>query len=254
MSRNICKTEGCTNLQFEELPNCYKHRGKRRTDICNVAGCEKHRYGHFRQCYEHYKSDLSRKSCVKIGCDGGRFGTYSYCRKHFIYYNTNRACAETECENHRYDSSRFCIEHKRMEQRKRSRDKVKTSGWNKKVWLKNLYGLSLDEYNKMLEIQNFQCAICQRDLNLTNRGAHVDHDHVTQKVRDILCPKCNHIIGILEKSDLDQYAEYLERHESSTTLRLAPPAAGDDKVCSAWRHAESGRNDRITSDVMLLMG
>jgi len=30
--------------------------------------------------------------------------------------------------------------------------------------------------------------------------------------------------------------------DPSTTLRLAPEK-GEDKVCSAWRHAEVGRND-----------
>jgi DNA-directed RNA polymerase subunit RPC12/RpoP len=55
--------------------------------------------------------------------------------------------------------------------------------------LKRNYGLSLEQYNQMLENQGYKCALCGGDLE----GKYgVDHDHITLKVRGILCYNCNH--------------------------------------------------------------
>jgi len=60
--------------------------------------------------------------------------------------------------------------------------------------LKNVYGLSLDEYNHMLINQDSSCAICSRhDIQL-----YVDHCHSSGKVRGLLCQHCNSGIGFLK--------------------------------------------------------
>lgn len=56
------------------------------------------------------------------------------------------------------------------------------------------YGLTYDEYLKILEQQNHSCAIC----NITTSGTrewHVDHCHITGKVRGVLCHNCNLLLG-----------------------------------------------------------
>lgn len=60
--------------------------------------------------------------------------------------------------------------------------------------LKNLYGLTIAEYDKMVKEQNHSCAICHRS---TEGRLHVDHDHVTGAVRGLLCNRCNRSIGLL---------------------------------------------------------
>jgi hypothetical protein len=63
--------------------------------------------------------------------------------------------------------------------------------------LKSSYGISLKEFEDMLESQNDRCAICSFSFDYTSqsKGPHVDHDHETGKVRMILCRFCNNLLG-----------------------------------------------------------
>ena len=54
---------------------------------------------------------------------------------------------------------------------------------------KRLYGITIADYEAMLEFQEGVCAICERPPR-TLRLA-VDHDHKTGKVRGLLCNTCN---------------------------------------------------------------
>jgi hypothetical protein len=61
---------------------------------------------------------------------------------------------------------------------------------NRKSHLKRSYGLTLEAFAALLEAQGGGCAICGRP-----DAANVDHDHVTGRVRGILCFNCNIAIG-----------------------------------------------------------
>ena len=61
--------------------------------------------------------------------------------------------------------------------------------------LKRKYGITLDDYNSMLEAQGGRCAICHQEKSET---LAVDHDHKTGKVRGLLCGHCNNVIGFAE--------------------------------------------------------
>lgn len=58
------------------------------------------------------------------------------------------------------------------------------------------YGLSLAQYETLLEKQEGLCAIC-RLPNTSKRRKYlaVDHDHETQEVRGLLCDQCNVGLG-----------------------------------------------------------
>ncbi len=51
------------------------------------------------------------------------------------------------------------------------------------------FGITLEDYQALLDKQNGRCAICRR-LPAKNKLA-VDHDHDTGAVRGLLCPPCN---------------------------------------------------------------
>jgi hypothetical protein len=61
--------------------------------------------------------------------------------------------------------------------------------------LRHDFGITIEEYDKMWESQGRRCAICQRTKKPVERAFDVDHDHVTKKVRGILCSDCNKGLG-----------------------------------------------------------
>ena len=79
--------------------------------------------------------------------------------------------------------------------------------------LKNLYGITKEEYLDKLELQNHVCAICKSEF-LNSRDIHLDHCHKTRLIRDILCQQCNFLVGILESNPtkVDLCWNYLKRH------------------------------------------
>ena len=56
--------------------------------------------------------------------------------------------------------------------------------------LKFKYGLVRSDYQALIARQDGKCAGCQRRVKLT-----VDHDHVTGRVRGLLCRTCNLALG-----------------------------------------------------------
>jgi hypothetical protein len=80
------------------------------------------------------------------------------------------------------------------------------------------YGINLDIYYSLLEKQNHRCAICDAvENNVIGDRAKwsfaVDHNHVTGKVRGLLCNQCNRAIGMLKDDAalLRKAADYLDK-------------------------------------------
>jgi hypothetical protein len=73
------------------------------------------------------------------------------------------------------------------------RNKVRV--WERDV-LQKLYGLSLEDYEEMLDQQDGKCAICGSTPDL--RRLCVDHDHATGQVRGLLCRSCNLALGSMQ--------------------------------------------------------
>jgi hypothetical protein len=62
------------------------------------------------------------------------------------------------------------------------------------------FGLTREDYLKILDQQNGRCACCGT-LEPGGRGSfHVDHNHVTGEIRGLLCRRCNNAIGQFEDS------------------------------------------------------
>ena len=67
--------------------------------------------------------------------------------------------------------------------------------WPKEGLLKR-YGLSLADYDRLLEQQAGGCAICGGVTMWRGEGRlSVDHDHETGEVRGLLCSPCNTGLG-----------------------------------------------------------
>ena len=79
--------------------------------------------------------------------------------------------------------------------------------------IKKVFGITFDDYNRMLKSQNNRCAICNSTAtgNRRHKNLNVDHCHTTGKVRGLLCHGCNSGIGSM-KDDvelLDKAIAYL---------------------------------------------
>lgn len=68
-------------------------------------------------------------------------------------------------------------------------------------YVKTKFGLEPEEYEKMLSDQDNRCAICgEHETELIKKYKNfkplsVDHDHLTKKVRGLLCNRCNIGLG-----------------------------------------------------------
>jgi hypothetical protein len=78
--------------------------------------------------------------------------------------------------------------------------------------LRRNYGLTLDQYDAMVDAQGGACALCRRPFTET-RGC-VDHDHATGRVRGVLCIPCNVGLGHMDRMAAFPVAEYLARQEA----------------------------------------
>jgi DNA-directed RNA polymerase beta' subunit len=82
--------------------------------------------------------------------------------------------------------------------------------------LKTKYGITLKEYDALFAKQKGICKICgaaQPGRKGIKRFA-VDHCHKTNKIRGLLCMRCNTAIGLLNENPIlfDAAKEYLRHH------------------------------------------
>jgi hypothetical protein len=74
----------------------------------------------------------------------------------------------------------------------------------RRSWLKQMYGMSPEDYDALLEAQGHACAICRKAVG--QRRLAIDHDHgccpgkrsCGQCVRGLLCTHCNRLLGWLD--------------------------------------------------------
>ena len=118
-----------------------------------------------------------------------------------------------------------CIECRRQgkseNERLRANERTKEWARNNPEAVKNnnlkKYGITLADFDAMLEKQAGVCAVCLRPaVGGRNSAArlNVDHDHNTGRVRGLLCTNCNTAIGLMLDSPdrLLAAARYLETH------------------------------------------
>ena len=84
--------------------------------------------------------------------------------------------------------------------------------------LRSMYGVTLEQYNRMLKKQKNRCAICHCKETALRRGGKVrrlsiDHCHDTGIVRGLLCSRCNTAIGLFRHKDaiIKAAAEYVTK-------------------------------------------
>lgn len=88
----------------------------------------------------------------------------------------------------------------------------------RKCQLEKNYGLTVEGYIQMFVSQKGLCAICGLPETAKYKGTvrrlSVDHDHFTNKVRKLLCSRCNTAIGMFDDDVLKMQAAvaYINDH------------------------------------------
>ena len=88
--------------------------------------------------------------------------------------------------------------------------------------LQRNYGITLNDFDRMVLEQGGRCACCGTDRAGGRHNVwNVDHDHTTGEVRQLLCKNCNMVLGQVDDDHEHLLAliKYLERHKkcNSTT-------------------------------------
>lgn len=76
------------------------------------------------------------------------------------------------------------------------------------------YGITQEQFDKMLVDQNNMCKICGSKFK-SSKDTHIDHCHNQNRVRGLLCNKCNISLGQFEDNVDYMYnaIEYLEKYK-----------------------------------------
>ncbi len=86
------------------------------------------------------------------------------------------------------------------------------SGYWRESTLKKRYGIDLKMFNDLLISQD-GCAICHEQQG--SKRFFVDHCHETGKVRGVLCPRCNTLVGFIETAGqlMEPAQNYIESNK-----------------------------------------
>jgi len=108
------------------------------------------------------------------------------------------------------------------EYNKKRNQRLYTEAFVRSKNLKQLYGMSSENYQLMFLSQNGVCAVCGRPETAIDprtkqvKNLQIDHCHTTGKVRALLCKECNNALGLLH-DDIERIRlllKYAELHES----------------------------------------
>ncbi len=124
-----------------------------------------------------------------------------------------------------YTSCKECLDKRRAYNREyssRPEKRAQTQAWKdanrpklREYNLVRLYGITIEQYDTLFQIQGGVCAICSQPPKEGKKPLHVDHDHVTGSVRALLCGECNKSLGGFQDSPelLDKAAAYLRKYK-----------------------------------------
>ena len=118
--------------------------------------------------------------------------------------------------------------------------------------LKNAYGISLEDYARLLVRQGGVCAIC---LKAPAERLCVDHCHATGKVRGLLCRTCNVGLGCYrdDPSLVTAAAAYLRKAKTAQRRSRPSPwggligSIGAEMPCTCTEVSKNRKIRRMTS-------
>lgn len=111
-----------------------------------------------------------------------------------------KECCKNQGRNWRNKNTQYMKEYKKT-YREFNKKEIKD------YTLRYRYGISLEDRNKMLSMQDNKCKICQKMES--HQGFVVDHCHKSKKIRGLLCGRCNRTLGMV-KDDINLLGSMIE--------------------------------------------
>lgn len=131
-----------------------------------------------------------------------------YRRHALAYYHRNRASISVKRKHERDTNPHYKIKRKKRE------DSPRYRVMRRNYHLQKHYGITVDLWNDMYSSQQGKCAICLVSFaTLKPKDVHIDHNHASGQIRQLLCTKCNHAIGNLNENPVlfNRAIKYLKK-------------------------------------------
>jgi len=83
--------------------------------------------------------------------------------------------------------------------------------------LQAIYGITIEDKCRMWEEQKGLCGLCNRALPEEINKCHLDHNHSTGQIRQLLHHRCNMVLGLFEKDPdfITKVFEYLDKYDGA---------------------------------------
>lgn len=130
----------------------------------------------------------------------------------------NKTAYSNNAEERRNNRRKYYYENREQQIADRGEFRKRNVDMHRGHKYKQLYGITLDQYEDMRCAQNYKCAICGLDeKDNKNKKLFVDHCHETKKVRALLCHWCNSALGSFRDNIniLEKATAYLKEHNAS---------------------------------------
>jgi Recombination endonuclease VII len=109
----------------------------------------------------------------------------------WLYQNICKSCAKVKARVYYLENQERLKEYNRL---KGQRYREENPQFDRAMKLKHKYGLTIEAWDRLHDLQLGRCAICRMPLTEAKRIC-VDHDHRTGLVRGLLCDVCNLGVG-----------------------------------------------------------
>ena len=105
------------------------------------------------------------------------------------------------------------------------------------------------KYNNLRKKQDYSCAVCY-EKETPEKQLHVDHSHVTNEVRGLLCQKCNTSLGMMLDSPIliGRLMGYVKTHDDYAlkTVKYLKTSIGVSNKVKQIRNEKKIKIDRNT--------
>lgn len=160
------------------------------------------------KCYtlnKSKKSDLRTALIIKNNCKQCQMCKETKNLKLFHKSKHTKSGYSSYCASCKYKSNQT------NSLKRLHKDREKYLRFRKNNHLKRKFKITIEEYETILEKQEHRCAICNK-LENSKKKMNVDHDHMTNEIRGLLCHHCNIGLGNFKDNveNLNSAIKYLK--------------------------------------------